>query len=252
MPRILLILDDYNEMLYLQTLLKKLGFDVDSLTSTRNISDAILSFNPKFLIMTALGKKVNGIELSKEITKRSGIPRLILLKPIAQSFANGELSASIIDKVMETPVNILKLLKCFSEFDSNVKYDQLTQKLASIISVDKTDEDFIKKIKGDLGEDVLNISVSEKSVREGKSELVFGESRPTIKSNMSEEQRAARYEKFLSELKDAPIGNGGFSKAKVKEIKKLRKSINSPSDDEVDEKKKEFVKALYVHLKKVP
>lgn len=252
MPRILLILDDYNEMLYLQTLLKKLGFDVDSLTNTRNISDAIISFNPKFLIMTALGKKVNGIELSKEINKRSGYPRLILLKPITQNFSNGELSSSAIDNVMETPVNILKLLKCISGFDSTVKYDQLTVKLANIVSVDKSDEDFIKKIKGDLGEDVLNNNPTEKLTQKHKNELVFGESRPVIKSNMSEEQRTARYEKFLSELKDAPVGNGGFSKAKVKEIKKMRKSVNGPNDDEVDEQKKEFVKALYVHLKKVP
>jgi len=250
MPRILLILDDYNEMLYLQTLLKKLGFDVDSLTTTRNISDAIISFNPKFLIMTALGKKVNGIELTKEVTKRSGIPRLILLKPTTQNFSNGELSASIIDKVMETPVNILKLLKCLSEFDSNVKYDQLTHKLANIISVDKTDEEFIKKIKGDLDGDVLAQTITDKTASKSKNELIFGESRPAIKSNMTEEQREARYEKFLSELKDAPVGNGGFSKSKVKEVKKLRKSINTIGDDEVDEQKKEFVKALYVHLKK--
>lgn len=250
MPRILLILDDYNEMLYLQTLLKKLGFDVDSLTNTRNFSDSLLAFNPKFLIMTAQGKKVNGVELTKFVSKRQGSPRVILLKPSTQSFSNGELMDTMIDKVMETPVNIVKLLKCFAEYDTNVKYDQLSQKLANIISVDKNDEEFVQKIKGDLGSEGEQIKTNESSKIRVKNELIFGISKPQIKSNVDDIERTARYENFLNQLKDAPTGNGGFSKSKVKEIKKQKRIKVDINDEIVDEQKKEFVKALFIHLKK--
>lgn len=241
MPRILLIIDDYNEMMYLQTLLKKLGFDVDSLTNTRNFSDAVLSFNPKFIVMTAQGKKVNGIELAKALVKRSGLPRVFLLKFIGQSFSNGELSDTKIDRVMETPVNILNLLKSVCEIETQLKFENLSAKLSNIIASDKQGEDLVHTVKG---------SSSNKSdvyhVRGGD-----GEAQVRVKSNMSWEERSQKYEKFLKSLKDAPTGLGGFPKQRIKDYnKRHRIEVLDERMSKLDQHKKDFVKALYSHIKK--
>ena len=80
MIRLLLVIDDYNEMIYLQTILKKLGLDIEAVSNPRKFTDTILGFNPSIVVMTAHGKKVTGFEFAQSMRKKKGLPDLILFK----------------------------------------------------------------------------------------------------------------------------------------------------------------------------
>ncbi|MCB0390420.1 MAG: hypothetical protein KDD58_03975 [Bdellovibrionales bacterium] len=245
MTRILLAIDDYNESIYLQTLLKKLGFDVDSVAKASKFADTLLGFNPKFIIMTAHGKSIKGIEISKTIVKRNSLPRLFLLKHQGQVFTSGELTEEKIDKVLESPVNILNLIKCLCEFDETLKYDLISSKLSNILTIDKEvqekEEINISTYKHEDSEELLHI----------KGENVEKTPVAIAKSSLKEEDRALKYQNFLQNMESPPKGVGGFPKESIKEYNKKHRVKNRSQDmKELDENKKEFVRALYSHLKK--
>ena len=71
-----------------------------------------------------------------------------------------------------------------------------------------------------------------------------------IASTLSPEDREQKYAQFLSKLKDVPEGIGGFSKDHIKDFnRKNRVNERSEEMQDLDEKKKDFVNALYGHLK---
>ena len=80
MLRVLLVLEDYGELMFLQTVLKKIGFDVDSIQNPRMFADSMLSLNPDVLVMTAYGKRIRGVEMVAGIKKNRGLPKIILIR----------------------------------------------------------------------------------------------------------------------------------------------------------------------------
>lgn len=252
MTRLLLVIDDYNEMMYLQTLLKKLGFDVDSVTNARQFEDVRLGFNPKFVIMTAHGKKINGIELTKTLVKRDALPRVFLLKSSGQIFNNGELTDPKIDRVLESPVNISNLVKAICNFDSSLKQDVLANKLTNLLSsdndVEEKQEGIGVKTRGNTNEasEVFHIK-GRPAEREDKTAIKSVE-KP--QSSMSDDQRRDRYNQFLNNLQSPPQGSGGFPKDKIKLYNRNHRVHDRDTHmKKLDEHKKNFVKALYSHLK---
>lgn len=248
MTRLLLVIDDYNEMMYLQTLLKKLGFDVEAISQGRKFSDTSLGFNPRFIVMSAQGKNVNGIELVKKVRKHNGYPKVILLKSSSQKFSAQDIQGIEVDKIQETPVNILSLVRGICDLDDDIKADKfeaLTHKLTQILSADKGDDEDAQVVKstGEEKEELIHIKGSEPESN------VVEIAKPT--TTIDEEERKQKYKDFLDNMVDAPEGNGGFSKKKIKEYNKLHEKANPTQKmKELDEHKKTFVKALYSHIKK--
>lgn len=109
--RVLLVIDDYGEMVYLQTLLKKLGFDVDSVQSQRAFNSKNLGFNPQVIIATADGRRVNGIEIAENTRRRQGFPKIVLLSSASQARELNIQQLPNIDGQLESPVNVQKLLQ---------------------------------------------------------------------------------------------------------------------------------------------
>ncbi len=110
MLRVLLILDDYGELLFMQTLLKKLGFDVDGIQNERNFEEAFLALNPEIVIATAHGKKVDGLSLAESIRRVRGFPKVILVAsgPMLDRLRN--LEGGSHDAILESPVAASRLL----------------------------------------------------------------------------------------------------------------------------------------------
>ena len=79
MLRIQLVLEDYGDLIGLQTMLKKVGFDVDATQGATGFGDQIVNFNPEVVIMTAHGRKVAGFELAKHMRRVRGLPHVILV-----------------------------------------------------------------------------------------------------------------------------------------------------------------------------
>lgn len=110
MLRVFLVIDDYNELIYLQSLLKKLGLDVEGVQNQKKYADMSLGFNPHILITSAKGKKVDGLQLTQSLYRKRGLPKVIALKSSDYSINVDDFRDSGVDEILDSPVNPRKLI----------------------------------------------------------------------------------------------------------------------------------------------
>ena len=79
MKKIMFVMEDYNEMVFVETVLKKIGFDCMGLQNDVAINDKILGFSPALLIADGFGRKTNGLLLCQKIKRTKGFPKIILV-----------------------------------------------------------------------------------------------------------------------------------------------------------------------------
>jgi CheY-like chemotaxis protein len=116
MRRILLVIDHYTELIYIQSLLKKIGFNVDGVQSDRGFEEAVLRTNPDLVIFSLRNKNFYGIELMSQVRQ---VPKTIVLAPrsiVEVSDAIADLAQA--GKVLETPVQAVQLLTALAELGS--------------------------------------------------------------------------------------------------------------------------------------
>ncbi|MEQ1665267.1 MAG: hypothetical protein ABL927_07830 [Bdellovibrionales bacterium] len=286
MLRIILVIDDYNELIYLQTLLKKMGFDVEGIQNTKKYQDVSLGFNPQILITSARGSKVNGLALAQGIIKMRGYPKIIALGVRVNEFDENKLNSMGIDQILDSPVNPKKLfstLALLGGVDEEVllaKYAKIKGYLNPMTNSESTvvnsaggeredhDIDFqlddpgqasqeIKKIKLAIneltGSDIKSEAKSEvkfpiKSERAGEVEGVD----PGIQKNSLEESaenieaRQKRFEKIQKEVGELTPQN--FDRERIMNFNKIIRSWPQPEDlSEIEDERKKFVKSLFTH-----
>ncbi len=83
MRKLLIVLEDYNELLYLEAFFKKLGFDVEGVQSAPKAEQSLIAFAPHIVIVSGRNRQFNGIELCRKMeqaTARSLVkPKFILM-----------------------------------------------------------------------------------------------------------------------------------------------------------------------------
>lgn len=215
MLRALLLLDDYAEMVFLQTLLKKLGFDVEGVQHTRSIEDLLLSFNPDLFIATARGKRVSGIEVAEKLNRARGTPKVILLVPENTFSKYTQLSLANVDGYAVSPVQTQTLLTQIEKLH-DLKPGVLNEKYAKIRSgqqvTENNDLQFIRQAKN-----------------EGK--------------NHSE--REARFQEFLKKNHGNDTKKA-FSQKKVRQYhKQIREQETGDDIEQLEEERQEYVKAMF-------
>lgn len=226
MLRVLMVLEDYGELMFLQTVLKKIGFDVDAIQSPRAFQDSVLGMNPDVLVMTAHGKRVNGLELNRGLRRVRGMPRAILLRspnvPQEQD--------PLVSGWLNTPVAAVDLLNMIADTCGLDK--QLLQ--------DKFSKLKLKEIE----EKTRELKVHEVDDRTlERSEQSSGNFGTWQASTLSSKDRQERYKKFLSE---APPKEHGFAIKDVQEkIRDLRKSENPADLEALEQERKAFVRHLF-------
>lgn len=62
------------------------------------------------IIASALGKKINGLEIANKIKKRNGLPKMILLRSPAHNIPEEMFGIESIDEVLDSPVSAQKLI----------------------------------------------------------------------------------------------------------------------------------------------
>ncbi|MCB0349439.1 MAG: response regulator [Bdellovibrionales bacterium] len=101
--KILLVIEDYHERTYLQTMLKKIGWDVIGLSTELGLSEQVLTFRPDVMLLSQMIRRARGLDISKNIKRRDGFPKVILL---GASAPNKEiLMINKVDLFLNSPVN---------------------------------------------------------------------------------------------------------------------------------------------------
>lgn len=109
--RVLLVFDDYAEMMKTQAELMKVGFDLAGIVNEALLTDQLMNFNPALIITAGQGGKVSAIHVCqrlKENTRYQG--KVLVLLPATQKPAPQELVKMRMDAVLEYPAPLSKLL----------------------------------------------------------------------------------------------------------------------------------------------
>lgn len=229
MLRVLMVLEDYGELMFLQTVLKKMGFDVDSTQNPRSLRDSLLAMNPDILIMTAYGKKVKGLELAANVRKVRDLPHIILMRGMGQD----EVEDEMINGWLQSPVAAQALLDIVARL-SNIN-PQVLQEKFSKLKLTEVEQERARVLKA---QDVLGPTL-EKSA-DGKALGNFGVLKD---STLSTSDREARYAKFLDEK---PPEKHGFAVKQVQEqVKALRRDEASADSEDLERQRREFVEHLF-------
>lgn len=251
----MLVIDDFNELVGLETLFRRLGFDVLSLGREVHVSEAILGFPPDLVIATGLGRHVDGLKLAPKLRYGSNVqPKLVVLLPFtdpANEFgAPRDLSYADVDAVIETPFDLLAALKIVARL-LNIDFEPLMQKYGKIVGANLFAPDSMKIVKHAVQPTrMFHVTTQEPAPRPGSENSTvsaIGSEIPVFKREMS--AREARYAKFLDDKAEEelpPIANSATMKNSIKEL------VES-EDDSVDamqksaqlvREKREFVRAM--------
>ncbi len=227
MHRVLLVLEDFNEQLFLETLLKKLGFDVASIRSEASLSDQLLiTFQPELIISTGDGVKIQGGRVAKKAKKKAPHVKLLLLylRSRLKDISLVQLEA---DGAIEIPINPRIMITSICQL--------IGIELQTVMS---------KFEKLPVAKDYVSPAES-MHIIQGKQSPFPTESVNTI-LNVTEDKE--RVNKYIVLLKDLPeTSNNGFNNREIQaHVTEIRKYEKENKDVKViDEQRQEFVKALF-------
>lgn len=190
MNKILLVYEDYADLMEVEATLKKVGFDVIGLSSEYAIAEQMLAFNPDLVVGAGRGGKVNSLGVGKrlkEMTRWQGKSVLIFpanFKPNPQ-----DLIRIRVDMILEAPVPPLRLVQVIGKIlghDEAVLLERLNksmhvespQKTGSSVAGGKysTEEEaiFVKgTVKGESSADSDQASLGVERVHENSQEFAL-------------------------------------------------------------------------------
>ena len=246
MLRVLIILDEYQELVYMQSLLSKVGFDVETSQSDMALSGLMMGFRPDLLITTAKGRKINGIKLVLDLRKKKPNLKFLFIR-----YPKQDLVKLLEDKVIEAYV------------DSPIDPKDLIHKLANLGGLDSSElEEKLKKItsgSNKLKDDETSESKYVAS-HQPESQMITGkvkeyepvgpstQKNPTnsspLDSSIDEKEREQRYQNFLKNMEPLPE-QSSFEGKRIRDFnKKLRSKPDMQESEDIRILKQKFASNL--------
>jgi hypothetical protein len=225
MTRILLAVEEFNELIFLEKLLKKLGFDVLGVQNDTVIPEKLMSFNPELLIITSQGNRVNGAKVLARLKTKGNFPKTIFLNPRGRAAVTTDKS---IVAALDSPVSprtIIELLSSVFGLDEEVmleKYEKSSDYVA-------TEEKGIHVQSKDPKPQPSGPSPSFQSQREESSE--------------KKAKRSQKY-KELATKNPLPPFQGLKRSQVVDQVKEFRNEEKQGLYKSIDEERVAFAKAL--------
>ncbi|MBO9665232.1 MAG: hypothetical protein J7501_00265 [Bdellovibrio sp.] len=131
MNKILLVYEDYADLMGVEATLKKVGFDVVSLTSEYSVSEQMLAFNPDVVIGSGRGGKVSSLGVGKrlkEMVRWAG--KAVLIFPANFKPAPQDLIKIRVDMILEAPVAPIRIVQVLAKLlghDESVLLERLNK-----------------------------------------------------------------------------------------------------------------------------
>jgi DNA-binding response OmpR family regulator len=223
MKKILLCIEDYNEMLFLEGLLKKLGFVVETIRNETAIAERVLGFSPEVVIASGDGQKINGGRVSKKVKKKGSSTKLILLFPRLKLRNQNILTQYEADAAVETPLNPRSIINSICQV-CGISPDAIIQKFEKL----------------SIGKEAANESVQ---IVHGKNNIVKVDG-PVLPTAEEEQKRMKKYAEILKEAPKSHLN--GFPHNRIAdEIVEIRKWEVENNVTSLDEERKSFVRALF-------
>ena len=247
MVRVLLLLEDYNELLFTETILKKVGFDVESAKNHLNLVEILLGFNPEVLVVPGNGRRIHLSEVLQQVRKQRRQPDIFVIGENDLVLQDGAVA-----KVLTQPLNPKELLTSLAEY-GGLDADSLLEKYkraqaearetahmqsSATIEHEVFKEKPIEEEKPIEAEKPMDIG--QVPLDERKKELKIN-LQPTT---LTPEQREERFKKALTEV--STQNKPTFDKDRIKSEKKVLR-MNEHQDErsiKLENERKEFLKTI--------
>lgn len=256
MSKILLVYEDYAELMKLDASLKRVGFDVLSITNEFSLSQQMLAFNPDLVVGSGKGSKVSAQSLGKrlkEMARWSG--KVILIFPPNHRPSPQDLLALRSNMILEAPVPTPRLLSVISvllDLDE-VQILERYQK-AQVAEKALTDAEAIM-IKGTLqgygdlraeeaGFEHFRGDPSESNPAEVIKEAQRKAQEDIDKAHKASAEKVAKYKEITKDIKLSPKSTITRVEAHQRQ-QELAADNDGQNVQEQDELRKEFTKALF-------
>lgn len=222
MRKILLVLEDYNELLFLETLLKKVGFDVVSIRNEVSLTEKMMGFSPDLVIATGDGHRISGARVGKKVKKGGNHAKLLLLFPRAKLQSDHLLDSLSADGVVETPLNPRNIILTICGL-TGMSPDHVIGKFEKL----------------PIAHDTVT--------RPEEIQIISSRKAPASGADPADpdRDRVQKYDQLLKDLPASPYN--GFSRQSVQaETKEMRDYERTHADVKaIDELRQAFVKALF-------
>ena len=250
MAKVLVAVDDYSELVFLETLFKKVGLDVEAVQNDVAVPEKMLGFSPDLMIISAYGSRVNPIRLLSKIRRKDGYPRIIVLFQKGRPGAEKDLKGHV-DAMLESPIHPRFLLEA-AENLLGIESGSLMRKMERMDYSDKSEQ--IQHIKGDGKVETTKVSGSTRfPLRHPGIPFQEAPEKPDDiaefhdKNAMTEEEirrKQYRYDAWTDSEILPPFQGIGRERAAAYE-KEWRKHENDPEIVDIDEERKAFARALF-------
>jgi CheY-like chemotaxis protein len=229
MLRILLVIEDVNQLNSLKIILSKLGCIVETLGVELGVKDQIMGFRPEVVITAGTGKKVNPLSVTQKVKESGKDIKILLVLGKGMKLSLNDLADNRYDAFIESPIEPLRLISALNQFNKGKNHIDLVekyQKITGLGSVPTTDAIMVGVRRGTQGDDKAS---------------VFGSKFSTTIDNA---KRLKTYEELTEGLTISPTSTISKTAARVK-LSELQKDWDRQRLDSIDEEKKRFVKELF-------
>lgn len=219
------VMEDYNEMVFVETVLKKIGFDCMGVQNDNSIADKVLSFSPALIIADGFGRKINGLLLCQKLKRPKGLPKIFLVMTPPENVNDEDCQRLRIDGLINRPIHPVEMLEEIARvLELDIK--ALLQKLDKLGLFQDAAKDKLQIVKGKVNKVPPTQIVQLKE------------------SSMTIEKRMEKYQEHLAHLPQTDV-DGINRKKVVEQIKDFRSREDDSEIREIDEERSAFVKALF-------
>lgn len=246
MAKVMLVIDDFNELLYIETLLKRMGFDVFSLNKDATLADSLLGFFPAMVVSTFKGPLVDGIRVSALVKKQVPNAKVALLYPQSTMPQMTSEQKGKVDALIEMPVqpqDTLLIIAQLLKLDAQALLEKF-EKISKARSLSRGEEDVLI-LRSESVEGAAPLGAP------GSANTGFagGQGRP---SGDPKTERERRYDAFLAKVSDEPVDKVLPRERMAQAEKELAEASKGDADElaRIDEQKREFVRAMLKKARK--
>ena len=257
MKKILLVLEDYAERAFLTTLLKKVGWDVETAKSELGINTVILNFAPEVILINAFGEKIKGEFLLKRLGGLKNKPYILLVTK-NRKLSDDQVNQLGYDGAFSSPIDIKNLftrLEDLGGIKATNAFSKLSQQKLSSEKSKQQEQNENKMIRSrdqvDLNDSEPEsgkkyYSKEEYEAPKNPQEAVERAKEKLGKFRFSDPARAQRNAEYV---KSNPTGESefdGIPKDVVSEqVEDFRRLSDDPDVEQIDRERKEFVVAMF-------
>jgi hypothetical protein len=151
MDRVLLVIDDIQYAGHLEMTLRKVGFDIETITNEYKLQERLLTYNPDYVVVKGLSSRVSSMNVGKKLRESTKfLGKVILIFPEDQKTTPDEFIKLRMDLLLFEPITALRLVTHLLSL-TDLDKEAITDKLLRFAHTDTQFRDYETQILKNSG-----------------------------------------------------------------------------------------------------